>query len=146
MLIGDDYTYSGDPSTSDKDRVRFLIPDTDPDDMLLSDTEIDWLLDENKDFYSAAAEAAELAGYKYARTINRQEGGLNLSLGQNNPYLARAKELRAKIDGKVAPAFANKYAASLIASHGGVRPPLFWIGQHDGPRPNTWDGMPRDWS
>lgn len=146
MFLGDDFTYSGDPSTSDKDRVRFLIPDTDPEDMLLSDTEIQWFLDEDKNFYNAAANAAELAGYKYARIINRQEGTLNLSLGQNNPFIARAASLRAQGDAKVAPAFANKNAASLIAAHGGVRPPLFWIGQHDAPRPNTWDGMPRDWS
>jgi len=141
-----DFTYSGDPSTSEKDAVRFLISDTDMDDMMLTDTEIEWLIDQHPGTYMAASYAAELAGYKYARVINRQTGTTNLSLGQNNPFLARAKELRTLAESNVAPAFANDNAASLIAAYGGIRPPMFWVGMHDGDYPPTWEGKPRDWA
>lgn len=38
------WSYSGDPSTGDKDEYRFLIGDTDESDQLLSDEEIEYTL------------------------------------------------------------------------------------------------------
>ena len=51
-------SYSGDPSSSPRDEVRFLIGDTTPDDPLLSDPELDALLLLHPSPLSAASEAA----------------------------------------------------------------------------------------
>lgn len=45
--MADTWTYSGDPSASAKDAVRFLIADTDVDNQLLRDAEITWALAEH---------------------------------------------------------------------------------------------------
>jgi hypothetical protein len=51
------WTYSGDPGSSSRDEVRFLIQDTDTNDQLLSNEEIDYLLTSYGDPYSAAVAA-----------------------------------------------------------------------------------------
>lgn len=51
------WTYSGNPGSSSRDEVRFLIQDTDTDDQLLSNEEIDYLLTSYGDPYSAAVAA-----------------------------------------------------------------------------------------
>lgn len=51
------WTYSGNPGASLLDEVRFLIQDTNTDDQLLSNEEIEYLLDAYGDPYSAAVAA-----------------------------------------------------------------------------------------
>jgi len=51
------WTYSGDPGASTLDEVRFLIQDTDTDDQLLQDEELNYLIDSYGDPYSAAVAA-----------------------------------------------------------------------------------------
>jgi len=54
------FTYSGDPSTSTRNYVRFLIHDTDSTDALFSDEELNYVITEwGSDAYSAARELAE---------------------------------------------------------------------------------------
>ena len=38
------WTYSGNPSSTERDAVRFLVGDTDTNDQLLSNEEIDYLV------------------------------------------------------------------------------------------------------
>ena len=40
------FTYSGDPTTSTRNKVRFLINDTDSTDVLFTDEELDYLITE----------------------------------------------------------------------------------------------------
>ena len=71
------WTYSGDPSTSDRDAVRFLVGDTDEDDQQLSDSEIEYILSENSnDPYGAAVQGAEALAAKYARQMDKRVGQL----------------------------------------------------------------------
>lgn len=51
------WTYSGNPGASDLDEVRFLIQDTNTNDQLLSNEEINYLLAAYGDPYSAAVAA-----------------------------------------------------------------------------------------
>jgi len=51
--------YTGSPETDDRDAVRLMVGDTNNDDILLSDAEIDYCLKRNKDKVMAAAECAE---------------------------------------------------------------------------------------
>jgi hypothetical protein len=40
------FTYSGDPTTSTRNKVRFLLNDTSSTDVLFSDEELDYLITE----------------------------------------------------------------------------------------------------
>lgn len=73
------WTYSGDPSVSNKDHVRFLIGDTDSGDPQLHDAEISHLLAVSSDnVYEAAIDAAQSLMAKYARKVNRAVGDLQV--------------------------------------------------------------------
>jgi hypothetical protein len=75
------WTYSGDPGASTLDEVRFLIQDTDTDDQLLSDEEINYLADGYGDPYSAAVAAVVSLIGKAARSQeeSKRVGDLSLS-------------------------------------------------------------------
>ncbi|MFA4971868.1 MAG: hypothetical protein WC683_04595 [bacterium] len=68
------YSYSGDPSLSDVDAVRFLIDDTDPADWLFSDEEIGYLLATYGTVNLAAAEALYIIIRAIARNPNFRIG------------------------------------------------------------------------
>jgi hypothetical protein len=87
-------TYSGDPSLSDRDAVRFLIQDTDTTSAHIQDEEIDWLLTEHSNVYGAAIMAAESVATNYAKASgsgqvkSKTVGALSIS------YTDLAKEYR----------------------------------------------------
>lgn len=146
MLLGPgDFTYSGDPSSSAKDQVRFLIGDTDTDDMILTDAEVEWCIHNrghSTNYYLAASDASDLAGHKYSRIINRQTGTLTLTMSSNNLFHERAKTLRQLAgETRIGPVLASDQLASEIANYGGRRPPIFWLGMGDN-LPNNYDHAP----
>ncbi len=61
------WTYTGDPTDSPRDEIRFLLGDTDPNDQQLSDEEIAYLVATYPDTYSAAAAGAEQRAAYYSR-------------------------------------------------------------------------------
>lgn len=72
------WTYDN-PAASERDAVRFLIGDTDTDDQLIQDEELDFLLDERQDRYYAAADAAEQIAARFSREVNQSADGLSWS-------------------------------------------------------------------
>lgn len=74
------WSYSGDPSSSSVDSVRFLIGDTDSTDEQLQNEEISWLLSENSNsVYDASIEAARALSAKYARlAVTKTVGDLKI--------------------------------------------------------------------
>lgn len=89
------WTYSGNPASSDRDAVRFLVGDTDTTDQQLQDAEIDWLLVENPNAQMAAAHACEAIAAKYARLVSTSNLSLSVSAGDRQAhYLALAMKLR----------------------------------------------------
>jgi len=72
------WTYSGDPSASSLDKIRFLIGDTDPDDRQLADEEILFCVSDRPSIYSAAAMACRTLAAKYARSVTKQVGDLKI--------------------------------------------------------------------
>lgn len=75
------WTYSGDPSTSDRDAVRFLVADTDSTDPLINDEEIAYLLAVYTEPPHAATAAARAIAAKFSRQSDqaRTVGDLTLS-------------------------------------------------------------------
>jgi len=104
------WSYSGDPSASPLDAVRFLLGDTDQTDQLtLSNQEITWLLSEwdNNLYLAAAAGAEQLAG-QFAREVTYTSDGVNFTgteLQQKYLQLAQQLRLENKRKGRVASPF-----------------------------------------
>src|SRR5207249_250478 len=90
------YSYSGDPSLSTLDQVRFLARDT-SDPFNLFDEEINWLLTQDLGPYLAAADAADLISGKFATLANKSIGDLQLSFqGRAQEYAKLSAKLRAQ--------------------------------------------------
>lgn len=87
------FTYSGDPSSSPRNEVRFLLADTDSTDPLLSDEEIDYALAKAEgDVYQTAHDCAYAISAKFVRRADTSKsvGDLSLSVSYGN----RAEEFR----------------------------------------------------
>jgi hypothetical protein len=76
------WTYSGNPGASDLDEIRFLIQDTDTNEQLLSNEEINYLFDAYGDAYSAAVAAVGVLIAKASKTAEESKtvGDLSLSV------------------------------------------------------------------
>lgn len=75
------FTYSGNPGASALDEVRFLIQDTDTNDQLLSNEEINYLLTSyNGDAFSAAVAAVTSLIAQAARVQEESKTVADLSL------------------------------------------------------------------
>ena len=76
------WTYAGDPSAVARDKVRFLIGDTDTTNQLFTDAEIAFLLSEgNSDAYDAAVRGCYALSSKFAgkSDYSKTVGDLSLS-------------------------------------------------------------------
>lgn len=65
------FSYSGDPTNSNIDEVRYLIQDTNSSDNVLEDEEIQYHLDNNSNNLRAAIDAAETVATNFARKADR---------------------------------------------------------------------------
>lgn len=93
------FTYVG-PATADRDKVRFLIQDTDTTRQFLSDEEIAYLLTEWADVYDAAANAADIlvARFNGKADYSKSVGDLSLNetfSSQATGFKELAKTIRA---------------------------------------------------
>ena len=81
------WTYSGDPSASDRDFVRFWLGDTDTTDQQLSDEEIAALLTIEGSPRAAALSGARRLLAKYSRLVDKSVGDLSVSYSQRRAGL-----------------------------------------------------------
>lgn len=96
MSIVGNFTYSGDPSDSDRDAVRFLIRDTDEANAKVSDEEIDWLLTQGGDVYWAAISAADHIATSFSNQARTKTvGALSITYEASaSEYRLLARDLR----------------------------------------------------
>ena len=88
------FNYSGDPTSSTRDEVRFLIGDTDSTDAQLQDLEVDYLLSKYTTAAKAALAACLALASRYARLCDKAVGDLRISYSQRQKqYLDLAREL-----------------------------------------------------
>jgi len=90
------WTYSGDPASSDRDRVRFEIGDTDTTDQQLTDAEIDAALALYASSVTAAAiYCANALVAKFSRLCDQSVGAIHVSYSQRaSSYKTLVAELR----------------------------------------------------
>lgn len=95
------FTYTGDPSVSDRDKIRFLIGDTISTDAHFQDEEIAWMLGEwAGDVYKAAQAACEILSGRYAHKaqVSKSVGDLSVSESygaQSTSFLVLADRIAA---------------------------------------------------
>lgn len=107
------WTYSGNPSASDLDAVRFMIGDTDTNDQLLQDAEITYMVNLHGMGNSAASECCRAIAAKFARLMSRAIGGLSADFSAKyRQYLELADSLIANDTLIPASPFASGWSKS----------------------------------
>lgn len=90
-----DFSYSGDPRKSDKDKVRFLIGDTDANDPQLGDSEILYALESEGNAFRAGVACAVALAAKFSRLTDESVGDVSKSYSKRaEAYRELAKDLR----------------------------------------------------
>jgi len=107
------WSYSGDPATSPKDEVRFLIGDTDPTKQQIQDAEIMYNIHlvygsnppPNKNFL-AAAHCANTIAAKYTNSTDKSVGDLSISHSQQSKqWQVLAADLRRRATLAMVPVY-----------------------------------------
>lgn len=142
-ITGGTVTYSGDPSASSLDKVRFLIGDTNTNDAKLSDEEILWLISSEGNIYNAAALCCEQI-VTSSRLVDRKIGDLEIrASAQAQSFTSLAKSLRRRAAMSAVP-----WAGGISRADKSSREqdtdrvkPAFTVGQFDTPGAQQTPGM-----
>jgi len=112
------WTYSGNPASSSLDAVRFEIGDTDQSDQLLQNEEIEYCLDQESNFFGAAARSCEVIARKFARLADSAMGKTKIQASQKSQaYAKMAVALRRRATGYHEP-FAGALDAEPVFTKG----------------------------
>jgi hypothetical protein len=132
------FNYSGDPSGSDVDAVRYLIGDTAETGHLVEDEEIQYAIDRWYDVYGTlewvAASVLDTLAAKYAREAGSiSADGVSVSLaGLSEQFAAQAAKLRDQHKSSFVGAQADVGGISPYEGlTPGVKPFAFGKGVHD---------------
>ena len=131
---------SSDPGSSDRSWVRLRIGDNSSADILLQDAEIDVLLADYGNKWSAAAAAARSVGAGFSRQVSKQIGKFRISMQESSAHYFRlAGELDLEGHQNTGAGFlggasiADKKVQSDDSDWGGA---TFIRGQFDNPSPS----------
>lgn len=109
-------SYSGDPSTSDRDEVRFLIGDTggseagESSEFFLSDEEIDYVLSTHSNVKVAALQATKGLIKRLAREADASSSDSSVDFSQRIQHF---RENRKQLEREVAITAATPYAGGI---------------------------------
>ncbi len=112
------WTYDlADLSTNEKDQIRLEIADTDINDQLLQDEEIEQAILVERDFWSASARCCEMISRIFLRKADVRLGRMMMITYTKmaEQYLMMAKCLRKKALGTVVPYIGGMTIADKIA-------------------------------
>ncbi len=88
------WNYTGDPASSDRDGVRFLVGDTCEDDQLLQDKEIEYAITQQTTLELAAAYCLRALAAKFSRNVTNKIGDVSTNCSDlAKAYSDRADEL-----------------------------------------------------
>lgn len=104
------WTYSENPGTSTRDAVRFAIGDTDAQDPLLWDEEIDFAIAEHGTVLGASQACVRAIVAKLAKEMDRTVGALSASFSQRHEHY---KELLVTISSQVSESLGAPYAGGI---------------------------------
>lgn len=141
------FTYLGTLKT-DLDKVRSRIGDTDSEDALLTDEEINGVLAEVPDVSQAAVECCELILAELARRVNRSAAGISSSASAKyDQYERLLKTLRRRARSRTVKPFVGQISQARNEStdnDSGYEKPTFKVGmgdygKHRGRHRDKWD-------
>jgi hypothetical protein len=132
------FSYSGDPSASDLDAVRFLIQDTTTPGEFLQDEEITWLLTQEVNIYTSAAAGALLLAGRSHNVKTKKVGDLSITFG-SEMWTALAEWLRGRGYGYRIPTAGGISISDkrTIEQDDDAVAPDFFRGLHRDPRART---------
>jgi hypothetical protein len=132
------FTYAGDPANSQLEAVRFHCGDTDADQQLLNDAEINYVIGLAPNTFMAAADACEAIAAKFTRKIDRSNTGQSASLSaKSEQYRKMAQDLRRRASTD-SDAFAGGLTISgkeALSEDSDAVQPDFELGMDDRTRP-----------
>jgi hypothetical protein len=135
-----DWSYSGDPASSDKDEVRFLLQDVDPQVPLLTDTEINYLIAEWTPRFGSntmvASVAAAIISRKFAGVARVDADGVSVDTSSlSKTYAGVAVQLKQEYEeGADVEADIDLSSIQIPTSFDASVAPLnFSVGMHDNP-------------
>ncbi len=139
------YTFSGDPSTSPKDAVRFWIQDMGPTVWLVSDQAIEYVLAQFPNVLMASAQICRSLAAKFAQMVTKKVGDLSINYSdKSKQYLELADDLEAQASSGLMPYAGGISKSDMLTvdeNPNRVRPP-FSIGQFDD---GTGPNLTTDW-
>lgn len=118
------WTFGNDPANSRLDRIRILIGDTNPQEPLLDDEFILWLLEQSTNDYVVAAQACQAIATRFAREADITVGDLSVKFSRMaEAYREAAMQLASQAGSLLT------VALPIFTSSG--QEPLFRIRQFD---------------
>lgn len=145
------WSYSGDPSDSDLDKVRFLLQDVEASEPFLENEEIQYLLDTYLDRWNSvtpvAALAAEVLSNRFAREMAVSGDGVSIGtdtlMERFNQVATNLRELY-KSEGAT-ETFLDDFSGVLAHGFDDSLAPLnFGLGMHDNIEVgDQYEGRPR---
>lgn len=88
------WSYSGNPADSPKDSIRFLVQDTDENDQLVTDEEIEWIVEHEGNLYKSASKIAKTIAAKFSRLADQSIGDYSISYSDlSDKYMDLADKL-----------------------------------------------------
>jgi hypothetical protein len=150
------FSYSGDPSTSLLDEIRFYSQDIDETDPLVSDEEINYLIVNWEKVSSSplflAAVVCDVIAAKFTREISFSADGISVGATElQNKFVALADSLRAQYQAQDIGGIPSAGGMLAGEEYDSTIEPLVWAkGQHDNPQAgqqeyggfNTYHGYP----
>lgn len=133
-MAGKAATYSGDPSTSPKDAIRFWTGDT--KGLLFTDREIKYVSDQTPNVKIAAAELLEAKANEFAQKADIRVGDVQKSFSEIAENMRKAaKDLRCDATRRALPFFGGltKSGKRALAARTDDVQPAFAIGEFDSP-------------
>lgn len=114
------FTYSGDPTASPLDRLRFTLGDTNPGAVLLQDAEYQYIIEQhpNSVTLQVAAVFRAAATYYAARTVKRSLGPQSEDARDRAAYYASLADKYEKMAAFTATPPLPTYAAEKVFSKG----------------------------
>jgi hypothetical protein len=134
------WSYTGNPASSSKDAVRFLIGDTDTSDQLLSNEEIDYTITQSGSIYQAAHDSAYAIASTFARMASSKSvGDLSLSYNDRATTYYQVADRMLQLQAKRQPPTPYISPDNIIRASEKTIPPAngteFYTGQQDYLRP-----------
>lgn len=113
------WTYSGDPRSSEKDKYRFLIGDTNANEPILQDAEIEYIISEYSNHYMRLYKLYDRAADYFARKIKRAVGPIEEDPTERLQYFKQKAE------------YYKMRASTFSFKAPKSSPPTFYKGMHD---------------